>query len=265
MRHKVLITGNNQIVVNEFFDRMEDAFECQYTSTREKDIKNHLKCFQPDFFVYALHEESDDTIKSMIPLHKKYISKICLFVIVGSPNQCKNFEKLAPDVADIVLVKPMTASAIQDKLLSLMSVNTQKEEGIKMLEEESKEQEAPAAPLKHILVVDDDPLILRVIKRDLDGEYEVATAINGKVALNFLSKKQTDLVLLDYNMPDEDGPSVLKKIHDNPATAKIPVVFLTGATEREKIAKALSLKPQGYMLKPIERDKLISTIKGIIG
>lgn len=265
MKHKILITGNNQIIVNEFFNRMEELFECQYTSTREKDIKSHLKYFQPDFFVYALHEESEETIKQMVPLHKKYISKICLFVIVGSPNQCNKFQKTAGDIADIVLVKPMTASTIQDKLISLMSVNSQKEQGIKMLEAESDAQDTPAVPHKHILVVDDDPVILRVIKRDLDGEYDVATAINGKLALNFLSKKKTDLVLLDYNLPDEDGPSILQKMRDNPATANTPVVFLTGATEREKIQKALSLKPQGYMLKPIERDKLISVIKGILG
>ena len=49
MKYKILLAGDNQIIVDEFFDRMEDRFECQYTSLREKDIKSHLRIFQPDF------------------------------------------------------------------------------------------------------------------------------------------------------------------------------------------------------------------------
>lgn len=56
----------------------------------------------------------------------------------------------------------------------------------------------------------------------------------------------------------------MKKIHENPATKDIPVVFLTGITEGDKIREALSEKPQGYLLKPIAREKLLSTIQSII-
>ena len=68
--------------------------------------------------------------------------------------------------------------------------------------------------------MDDDVRMLRVIKEHLRKSYDVATAINGKLALKFLENKQTDLILLDYVMPEEDGPAVLRKIHDNPDTGK---------------------------------------------
>ena len=116
-----------------------------------------------------------------------------------------------------------------------------------------------------ILVVDDDVRMLRVIKEHLHKSYDVATAINGKLALKFLETKQTDLILLDYVMPEEDGPSVLRKIHENPMTQDLPVVFLTGMTDGNKIREALSEKPQGYLLKPIEKAKLMDTVEKILG
>lgn len=120
---------------------------------------------------------------------------------------------------------------------------------------------------KHVLVVDDDPGMLKVIKAHLSEKYGVATAVSGKIALNFLEKKDTDLVLLDYMMPEMDGPAVLKEIRRNPKTKHLPTVFLTGVTDREKILELLSSedRPQGYIIKPVEKDKLLASIKNLIG
>lgn len=106
--------------------------------------------------------------------------------------------------------------------------------------------------------------MLKLVKEHLREQYDVATAPSGRIALKFLEKKQTDLILLDYQMPVEDGPAILEKLHANEATKDIPVIFLTGITERDKIQKALVQKSQGYLLKPIERDKLIEIIANFI-
>ncbi len=118
---------------------------------------------------------------------------------------------------------------------------------------------------KHILVVDDDSRMLKIIKRHLADKYDVATALNGRLALKFLETKKTNLILLDYEMPLENGPSILKKLKENPYTHDIPVIFLTGISDRQRIEKALVLKPQGYLLKPIDHIKLLSTISKLIG
>ena len=115
------------------------------------------------------------------------------------------------------------------------------------------------------LVVDDDSRMLKIIKRHLADKYDVATALNGRLALKFLETKKTDLILLDYEMPLENGPSILKKLKENPYTHDIPVIFLTGISDRQRIEKALVLKPQGYLLKPIDHIKLLSTISKLIG
>ena len=113
--------------------------------------------------------------------------------------------------------------------------------------------------------MDDDSRVLRLLKSYLSGRYELATAINGKVAMKFLETKETDMVLLDYEMPTENGAAVLEKIRANEKLKDLPVVFLTGVTDKNKIREVLALKPQGYLLKPVDMEKLSSTIKGILG
>ena len=119
--------------------------------------------------------------------------------------------------------------------------------------------------MQHILVVDDNSMMLRLVKEHLHEKYDVATALSGKIALKFLRNKKTDLILLDYEMPDENGPAVLEKLRASDATKNIPVVFLTGVTESKKIKEALIMKPQSYLLKPINRERLMDTIEKLIG
>lgn len=118
---------------------------------------------------------------------------------------------------------------------------------------------------KHILVVDDNAMMLKMIKEHLHDQYDVATAASGRVALKFLERKKTDLILLDYEMPDESGPAVLEQLRASESTRNIPVIFLTGVTDTNKIMEALALKPQNYLLKPVDREKLLDTISKTIG
>ena len=116
--------------------------------------------------------------------------------------------------------------------------------------------------VKNILVVDDDPRVLRLIRIYLE-DYQVAVATSGRVAIKYLENKTVDLILLDYEMPGEDGVEVLKKLRANPKTKDIPVVFLTGVADKKRIQEVLKLNPQGYVLKPVLRNKLLKIIEDI--
>lgn len=118
---------------------------------------------------------------------------------------------------------------------------------------------------KHVLIVDDDPVMLKLLKGYLQDNYDTAVAINGKVALKFLEKNHTDLVLLDYEMPEEKGPAVLEKIRNNPKLKNLPVVFLTGVNVRDMVEGCLKLRPNGYMLKPIDSRSLNQKVREILG
>lgn len=263
MRYKVLLTGKNHAAIDDFFTHLSDDFDSVTTSLRYEDINNHLKYFKPDVFVYCMNLETEEEMKRLNAVRVSLKSNNVLFVILGSGEDCDRFSRCVIRGVDLVLVKPISVSSIASRITSLLQGQQSEEINAVLTQEPPTEENVVSR--KHILVVDDDPFMLKLIKEHLHEKYDVATATSGKIALKFLEKKQTNLILLDYEMPLEDGPAVLEKLHANENTSNIPVVFLTGITERNKIQKALVQKPQGYLLKPIEREKLLETIEKIIG
>ncbi len=121
------------------------------------------------------------------------------------------------------------------------------------------------ADKKHVLIIDDDPLMLRLIRTYLQDEYNVTIVNSGKSALQFLDKHTPDIILLDYLMPDEDGVETMKNIYAREECKMIPIVFITGMNHPERIKDSVSesLKNQtfGYLVKPIEQEKLLDTLK----
>lgn len=117
----------------------------------------------------------------------------------------------------------------------------------------------------HILVVDDNAMVLRNIKGILDEKYSVAVAPSGIKAFVSIGKKRPNLILLDYEMPEMNGKEILEKIQEDEELCEIPVVFLTSADSKEIVIELLALKPAGYLLKPVEADMLLYKIEAIIG
>lgn len=110
----------------------------------------------------------------------------------------------------------------------------------------------PTKPI--ILVVDDDPTILRLLNEILVTSYHPYLAPSGERALVFLERMTPDLILLDLEMPGMNGYDVLRAINSNPAWTEIPVIFLTAQEGRDKEKEALSLGAVDYILKPISPD-----------
>ena len=279
MKYKVLLTGNNKMVINEFFTYMDFSFECFSTSDRYDDIINHVKYIHPDVLVYCLYGEHPDELKRFVNVERKISQEGIPIAIVGDADECDQFERVAPLMDVSIFRRPISSQKLEEAVISLLKekrpepdrtddVMRVAEELLAQLakeEEKEKKLKEEAVRKKHILVVDDDSSVLKLLKGYLVERYDVATAINGKIALKFLETKKTDLVLLDYEMPVENGAAVLGKIRENPATKNLPVVFLTGVTDRKKVMEVLAMKPQGYLSKPIDMEKLSSTIKGVLG
>ncbi|MDE6212140.1 MAG: response regulator [Lachnospiraceae bacterium] len=292
MKYKVLLMGNNKMVINEFFTYMDMSFECFSTSDRYDDIMNHVKYIHPDALIYCLHGEHPDDLKRFVNVETKLAKERIPIVVVGDDDDCSEFERIAPMLEVTVFHRPITSQKLEEGILKILkekrpeggqekrsvtvTESALKTEDVMRVaeellaqiakeEEKEKAREKEAARKKHILIVDDDSSVLKLLKGYLAERYDVATAISGKIALKFLETKRTDMVLLDYEMPVENGAAVLAKIRQNPNTSNLPVVFLTGVTDRQKIMEVLTMKPQGYLTKPIDMGKLSSTIKGVLG
>lgn len=275
-KYSVLLMGRNKVMIGEFFNHLGNDLECLSCSRRFVDIRNHLKHFTPDAIVYCLLEESFDEMQQVISARNRLAEDHIPLVIIGQEEDCDDFKRYSGNAADMVILKgSQTITQICARLIKFLDGRQHSQangngstaddqrllEAMKMLDMEIPMPVSMPVEKKHILVVDDNPMMLKVIKESLRDDYEVATAISGKIARKYLINRSVDLILLDYEMPEENGSEVLEKLRQNEATKNIPVIFLTGVKERTKIQKVLQLKPQGYLLKPIEHDKLVEVIR----
>ena len=123
------------------------------------------------------------------------------------------------------------------------------------------ESEAQYARRKSILIVDDDVSYMSMVMDWMKEKYRVATVNSGMQAIKWLAKNHADLVLLDYEMPVTTGPQVLEMIRSDDTLADLPVMFLTGKSDKESIMNVLSLKPAGYQLKSNSKEQLLLNIE----
>lgn len=118
---------------------------------------------------------------------------------------------------------------------------------------------------KSVLIVDDDPTYMGVIREWLKGEYRVSMANSGLQAIKWLGMNTADLILLDYEMPVTSGPQVLEMLRSDPETSSIPVFFLTGKSDKNSVMQVMDLKPQNYLLKSIGKEELLEKLGEFFG
>jgi DNA-binding response OmpR family regulator len=104
---------------------------------------------------------------------------------------------------------------------------------------------------KVILIVDDTPEILDLIKIGLTPEHEVKAAVSGEVALKIAQEHPLDLILLDVMMPEMDGYEVCRRLREIPSVAEVPIIFVTAMSDMEDEIKGLALGAVDYLTKPI--------------
>ncbi len=113
-----------------------------------------------------------------------------------------------------------------------------------------------------ILVVDDTPENLRLVSALLKDDYKVRVATHGRQALELAAQApQPALILLDIMMPEMDGYEVCSCLKQNPATADIPVIFLTARSETEDEKRGFELGAVDYITKPISPPILIARVQ----
>jgi len=106
--------------------------------------------------------------------------------------------------------------------------------------------------MKTILIADDEPHILSLLKMMLEEKYKLFFASDGEEALKELRKHRPDLVLLDVMMPKVNGYEVCEKIKSDPKTRDLTVVMLSAKTQERDIMKGLKLGADYYLTKPFD-------------
>lgn len=271
MKYKILVSGGNSALLRDFFVSAVD-FSCMSTSTYWADLCAHCELFKPDAFV-CIVEYVDIPLITQIKRLKateEYGSIPVILVTDEDSHEHYVAENEKERFVDLLLSRPITIGNISERILKLFrSIEEEKEKIIKEREEAARRateelQRLSRGSRKHILIIDDDKNILKLLKSALEDRYDVTAIANGKMALKFLETKTPDLIFLDYQMPVMNGPEVFRAIKKSSSLANIPIVFLTGIAEREKITEVISLKPQGYLLKPINMERVNEKIKALL-
>lgn len=114
---------------------------------------------------------------------------------------------------------------------------------------------------KKILVVEDEESLLKLetILLTVKG-FEVISAFTGEMAVAKIGVELFDLVLLDIMLPDMDGFEVCRQIRNNPVTAKVPIIMLTGKKSKEDHDKGISCGADSYLVKPFKSAMIIDEI-----
>lgn len=118
---------------------------------------------------------------------------------------------------------------------------------------------------KRLLVVDDEPNLLRAVAACLKAEaYEVSTARSGHEALMQLAESIPDLIISDIRMPGMDGYKLARQLRGSPRTALVPIVFLTAKDETADRIEGFRAGVDAYLTKPFEPEELIAVVNAIL-
>lgn len=113
-----------------------------------------------------------------------------------------------------------------------------------------------------VLVVDDDPCMLRLLERYLSAEgHKVLTAVNGSEAFRRLQRNAIRLLLTDWMMPEMDGLELCRALRASKATQSIYVIVLTGHTDKGRLVEAFEAGADDFLSKPPDRQELLARVR----
>jgi CheY-like chemotaxis protein len=259
---KILVTGKNRRIATDICnhlaeDRDYSVIKC---AAKQDDLFRTVPNEMPKVIIICLGDEKKETIR-VYDILKECAKLGALTIIVVANQEDKSlFIKYTNLDKMFFLSRPVSLYVLYDKLEEVEKKYTGEDDDYALLTEYVNPN-SDRITRKHILAVDDNAEQLMQIKEHLKEFYEVTLVGSGKDALKFLKKRKVDLILLDYMMPEMDGPEVITQIREDPELAKIPVMFLTGVKDKSKVIKTLvELKPQGYIVKPSKKSALVAKI-----
>lgn len=254
---KVLLIGQLNQTVSSINNFLQSNFHTQICVDKLELVKGMTGIFEPDMAIICLVGVGglDRKIMDYFETRRQSIPVL----LVGNPEECKYFQEYYEGQQFDYLARPITLNELMEKCFKILK----KEELVEASEEVEKVEEVVVIK-KRIMIVDDSGILLRGVKSMLIEQYDVDVATDGKKAIEKAKRRRPDLILLDYEMPVMDGRETLEEIRNDEELKDIPVVFLTSIANKDSIAQVLKLKPEGYLLKPIDQKRMFEKIESIL-
>ncbi len=269
MKLKIIVTGKNKKVAGDICDHLEN--DRGYLTVRcapsKAALADMVLAELPRVIIICMGDETLETVKIYDVLKDPVRHGDCTIIVVANEEDERLFMKFSSLERVLFLSRPVSLFALYEKMQSIEEeMEKKKNSHSAAFREYINEEAAKGLGRKRILVVDDDAEQLFHIREQLEEFYYVSLVRSGEDAFKYLKKHRPDLILLDYLMPEKDGPQVLKEMRMEREYSQIPVVFLTGMSEKQAVLKTLKeLRPQGYIIKPAKKSELVAKIIDVLG
>jgi len=242
-RHGVMIMAEkDNFVVKALVKKVKDAgYDSCYTRT---DINDINRVWDKIVLVVYYMDNNDRLSADTLHFLKDQLTDTeRKMIVIGDPADTRHItEKMPQKLILKTFKRPLDNDAFFAAIKSV----------VKDLETEHKK--------KTILIVDDDPTYMGLVRDWLKDTYKVAMAVSGLQAIKWLGANHADLVLLDHEMPVTNGPKVLEMLRSDHETRNIPVIFLTGKSDKQSVMEVVAIGAEGYLLKTIEKDDLLKQL-----
>lgn len=253
MSKNVVFVGENNKMNNELYQLLNWRFNVDYHHPNDGIELSDISVLEAVLVIVSMAGAKVD-YKDFFSGLKENCPEVSV-VTISTESESEAYEEFYACEQFHKLLRPVTGGRILEVCGAIIEGEDY------LVNYNAKDRKEPL----HILVVDDNAMVLRNIKSILEQNYSVAVAPSGAHAFVSLGKKVPDLILLDYEMPKMNGKEVLQKLQEAEEYADIPVLFLSGIDSREIILELLALKPAGYILKPVDSKMLLERIEDIIG
>ena len=216
--------------------------DCSFSTLTVKELSVTKDRIGSLVYFYIDDKDAFNT-EALMYLKDLCMDKDCQLFLIGYEDAATELkEKVFRELVSGIYHRPVNAGSLTEEILK--EVNKEVSYGHK----------------KHILVVDDSGVMLSTIKEWLRDKYRVTPVNSALNAITFLSKERPDLILLDYEMPACSGKQFLEMLRSDTEQSDIPVIFLTGRDDADSVRSVLALKPAGYLLKSLPKEKIVSEV-----
>ena len=251
---KVLLFGKLNSIVKEVDSVLSEHFSVQICDLKSDAAAGMMKVVEPDLVVIIL-VGAVDFERGVFGILSTDYTRIPV-ITIGTEQERDEFLKYFRGKQFEHLIRPVENKTILETACRRLNLKI-KYVGDKVFISDPYRK-------KNVMIVDDNPVAIRSVREMIKDEYDVTVATSGMKAMTSIGRQRPDLILLDYEMPVCDGKQTLEMIRADKDLKDIPVIFLTGISDRGHIKAVLDLKPQGYMLKPPSKDDLLEKIKQVL-
>lgn len=247
MRYKILVVGNTRAVTDTVAKTLGKKNQIILSSFVIEEFEQIFGSEDPDVVILCLKTATMEQIAELVKSNGKLGLLKKEMVIIGDEKERLMFQVIAIRYQPLEWSFERGLEGLQEKIDETMRMNPMYEELYR----------------RRILIIDDDRRTATFLQEMITDEYDVLICENGIEAINILSKRKVDGVIISYELESMPGPQIYQKIKGMKGYETLPAFFITANRSKNIIMDCVNLKPQGLFIKPVQKQDILETLHKI--